>query len=994
MVEPIKAIWAEVREDPWIRCSVDHRHRRPALLAPAPISAPSPSRAASRPGRARSAEEVHWSPRQNGVWKPTVTARSTGMVAGAGLHFVVDADIVVAAEHGRSSSTPTSTSGWSARSRTSGSPSACRSGSALRMTLCGKNVPHAGRAGLPARARRRGRAGRQADGDGRGDRRTRSPPTRPAAVQLSMQACGASLEMPLHAGDGVRLGAAADALGPPRLQGRADGRSPRSATRCGTRSRREARPPETSVMNPTLAPEEEAFRQRGRGVPRRARRRSTAFFWHEGEHDAADAPAVPRRSASAAGCRSPGRSRSAGVGCHRCTSSSSGTRWRTPAPPGRRSGRGSSPRRSSPTARTSRAALPARAARRHDLLLPRVLRAGGRVRPRRRAHAGRAATVTVRRSTARSVGPRAAIAPTTCGCCAAPARSRATVAGADAADRRPALAGHLDLADPVARRRALQRGPLRRRRGAGRQPRRRGGRSLDADGRVAGDRAPRAVQPASGSSATSRSSWRSSGARASPTTRSCATDSPIWRSRWPRSRRCRSLMLRRRSSTGDAGVVEAACNKLAGSEAGAAHRPRRGRAGRRRGARCAAADRVPVASVDVGDDRRRHVGGDARLGRPPRSRLGADEDEAMRTNRLGRMDGGTDDVRGQGGRGHRWRRGLGGRTPSVSPRTAGRVVIADCRRRRWPRRRRDRHRRPPGRCRSTPTSTTPAATAAMPRQRSTPSGASTCSSTTPASGATTRSAPLLDVDPDYWDFVMGGQRPRPAALHAGGGADDGRPGSRAGSSTSRRSAPTWCRACTGCRSWRSTSSRTRSPRSSATAGITVNAVAPGPIDNEASRRQVPPAAMDRLRDGTIVKRLGDADDIYGMIAYLASDDAAWVTGQTLHGQRRLQPQALIRTGHDRGDRRRGGRRRARRARRASTCSASSACTTCRSSTPSTARRRSRLVAGPARAGGGALRRRLCPRDRPARGRDHEHRAGRGQRDGRRCSRPTTPRRGC
>jgi 3-oxoacyl-[acyl-carrier protein] reductase len=64
------------------------------------------------------------------------------------------------------------------------------------------------------------------------------------------------------------------------------------------------------------------------------------------------------------------------------------------------------------------------------------------------------------------------------------------------------------------------------------------------------------------------------------------------------------------------------------------------------------------------------------------------------------------------------------------------------------------------------------------------------------------------------------------------------------------------------------------------AGVTVNAVAPGPIDNDASRKQVPPAAMDRLRDTTLVKRLGDADDIYGMIAYLASDDAAWVTGQT------------------------------------------------------------------------------------------------------------------
>jgi 3-oxoacyl-[acyl-carrier protein] reductase len=64
------------------------------------------------------------------------------------------------------------------------------------------------------------------------------------------------------------------------------------------------------------------------------------------------------------------------------------------------------------------------------------------------------------------------------------------------------------------------------------------------------------------------------------------------------------------------------------------------------------------------------------------------------------------------------------------------------------------------------------------------------------------------------------------------------------------------------------------------AGVTVNAVAPGPIDNDASRKQVPPAAMERLRDSTFVKRLGDADDIYGMIAFLATDDAAWVTGQT------------------------------------------------------------------------------------------------------------------
>ncbi len=64
------------------------------------------------------------------------------------------------------------------------------------------------------------------------------------------------------------------------------------------------------------------------------------------------------------------------------------------------------------------------------------------------------------------------------------------------------------------------------------------------------------------------------------------------------------------------------------------------------------------------------------------------------------------------------------------------------------------------------------------------------------------------------------------------------------------------------------------------AGITVNAIAPGPIDNEASRRQVTPAGMDKMLAGTLLKRLGSADDIYGMIRYLASDEARWITGQT------------------------------------------------------------------------------------------------------------------
>ena len=63
-------------------------------------------------------------------------------------------------------------------------------------------------------------------------------------------------------------------------------------------------------------------------------------------------------------------------------------------------------------------------------------------------------------------------------------------------------------------------------------------------------------------------------------------------------------------------------------------------------------------------------------------------------------------------------------------------------------------------------------------------------------------------------------------------------------------------------------------------GITVNAIAPGTIDNEATQRQVPPAVIERLVSQNAVKRAGTAADMYGMIRYLCSDDAAWVTGQT------------------------------------------------------------------------------------------------------------------
>jgi len=63
-------------------------------------------------------------------------------------------------------------------------------------------------------------------------------------------------------------------------------------------------------------------------------------------------------------------------------------------------------------------------------------------------------------------------------------------------------------------------------------------------------------------------------------------------------------------------------------------------------------------------------------------------------------------------------------------------------------------------------------------------------------------------------------------------------------------------------------------------GITVNGVAPGTIANEATKNQVPDAAIERLVNTSIIKRAGTSEDIFGMIRYLASDDAGWVTAQT------------------------------------------------------------------------------------------------------------------
>ena len=62
--------------------------------------------------------------------------------------------------------------------------------------------------------------------------------------------------------------------------------------------------------------------------------------------------------------------------------------------------------------------------------------------------------------------------------------------------------------------------------------------------------------------------------------------------------------------------------------------------------------------------------------------------------------------------------------------------------------------------------------------------------------------------------------------------------------------------------------------------IRVNAVAPGVILTEMSER-VREAAADTILKEILQKRFGDPDEIAAAIAFLASDDAAYITGQVL-----------------------------------------------------------------------------------------------------------------
>ena len=64
-------------------------------------------------------------------------------------------------------------------------------------------------------------------------------------------------------------------------------------------------------------------------------------------------------------------------------------------------------------------------------------------------------------------------------------------------------------------------------------------------------------------------------------------------------------------------------------------------------------------------------------------------------------------------------------------------------------------------------------------------------------------------------------------------------------------------------------------------GITVNVVAPGFIDTEMTQG-LPDMVKDEMLKRIPLKRLGNAVDVAHAVAFLASDEANYITGETLH----------------------------------------------------------------------------------------------------------------
>lgn len=64
-------------------------------------------------------------------------------------------------------------------------------------------------------------------------------------------------------------------------------------------------------------------------------------------------------------------------------------------------------------------------------------------------------------------------------------------------------------------------------------------------------------------------------------------------------------------------------------------------------------------------------------------------------------------------------------------------------------------------------------------------------------------------------------------------------------------------------------------------GITVNAISPGATDTDMIRSNQPPEVLDQLAGMSPLGRMGEPRDIADVVAFFASEESRWITGQNI-----------------------------------------------------------------------------------------------------------------
>ena len=73
------------------------------------------------------------------------------------------------------------------------------------------------------------------------------------------------------------------------------------------------------------------------------------------------------------------------------------------------------------------------------------------------------------------------------------------------------------------------------------------------------------------------------------------------------------------------------------------------------------------------------------------------------------------------------------------------------------------------------------------------------------------------------------------------------------------------------------------PRDKPSRGITVNAIGPGATVTPINRAWIDdPVKREMVTSHIPIPRAGESDEMAGVVCFLASDDAAYITGQTIY----------------------------------------------------------------------------------------------------------------